>query len=302
MELRQILNKLNNPHSLLHGVVSTGAVTALTLVEPRKLTTGRRLAHRGTIAGLAAWSMHAGLRPVNEDDFDVIGPIGRAAITTGTAGAVMGVAEVSEGLDARLHDAVRRTGVSHPRLWLAAGGGAFAAAAWWLGRRFDGGSFGIQDVGDFAPTAPNRTLHEVPDNLRAIISTLLEATDEFAAPQLREQLAEASVYHWDGEAPDFDAAQFHVPNHTPRVVPGNYRFPVIGTFTAVEDLPFTIEFFIDDGYLDSVNIERTPDWTPQQEERWEEICAVNPDLDLIPSPDDVELLIETPNGYQPVER
>lgn len=298
MELRQILNKLNNPNSLLHGVVSTGAVTALTLVEPRQLTTGRRLAHRGAIAGLAAWSMHAGLRPVNEDDFDVIGPIGRAAITTGTAGAVMGVAEVSEGLDARLHDAVRRTGVSHPRLWLAAGGGAFAAAAWWLGRRFDGGGVNLDE---FLPDAPNRTLHEVPDNLRAIISTLLEATDEFAARQLRKQLAEASVYHWDGEVPDFDTAQFHVPNHIARVVPGNYRFPVIGQFTAIEDLPFTIEFFIDDGYLDSVNIERTTDWTQQQEERWEEICAVNPDLDLIPSPDAVELLVETPSGYQPVE-
>lgn len=299
MELRGILNKLNNPNSVLHGVVSTGAVTALTLVEPRKLSTGRRLAYRGATAGLAAWSMHAGLRPISENDFDVIGPIGRAAISTGTAGVVMGAAEVGEGLDARLHDAVKRTGVRHPRLWLAAGGGTFAAAAWWLGRRFDGGGVNLDEV---LPDAPNRTLHEVPDNLRAVISTLLEATDEFAAPQLREQLAEASVYHWDGEAPDFDSTQFHVPYHISRVVPGNYRFPVIGTFTAVQDLPFTIELFIDDGYLDSVNIERTPDWTPEQEERWEEICAVNPDLELIPSPDDVELLIETPSGYQPVER
>ncbi|WP_313551253.1 hypothetical protein [Corynebacterium sp.] len=299
MELRGILNKLNNPNSVLHGVVSTGAVTALTLVEPRKLSTGRRLAYRGATAGLAAWSMHAGLRPISENDFDVIGPIGRAAISTGTAGVVMGAAEVGEGLDARLHDAVKRTGVRHPRLWLAAGGGTFAAAAWWLGRRFDGGGVNLDEV---LPDAPNRTLHEVPDNLRAVINTLLEATDEFAAPQLREQLAEASVYHWDGEAPDFDSTQFHVPYHISRVVPGNYRFPVIGTFTAVQDLPFTIELFIDDGYLDSVNIERTPDWTPEQEERWEEICAVNPDLELIPSPDDVELLIETPSGYQPVER
>ena len=311
MELRGILRELNNPNSVIHGVVSTAAVTGLALVEPRKLTTGRRLAYRSAIAGLTAWVMHASLRPVNEDDFDIVGPVGRAAITTGTAGAVFGIAEVGEKLDARLHDSIKRAGVRHPRLWMATGEGAVSAATWFLGRRFDNGGISFEDIFNEAfeeameeeeRVAPNRTLHEVPENLRAIISAMLEATDEFGAPQLREQLAAASVYHWNGAEPDFNSAQFHVPNHIPRLVPGNYRFPVIGRFTALGDLTFTIQFFVDDGYLGSVHIEDSGDWTQEQLDRWEEICEDVPERDIIPSPDKVELLIETNSGYQPVER
>ena len=297
MELRDILNELNNSHSVIHGLVSSGAVTGLALVDPRTLTLRQRLAYRSAIAGLTAWVMHAGLRPTNDEDLDLIGPIGRAAITTGSAGAALGLTEVGEALDARLVTCVKRTGTRHPRRWLAAGEGALATATWWLGRRLDD----TNDL-DLTPSAPSRTLHEVPENMREIVALLLEATDEFAAQQLREQLAAASVCCWDGEAPDFDGAPFHVPNHIPRVVPGTYKFPVIGRFTALEDLTFAIEISIEDGYLASVDIECTPEWTAEQYQRWEEICDSISDHDLIPAPDDIELLIETNAGYQPVER
>ena len=306
MELREILRELNNPNSLIHGVASTAAITGLALVEPRKLTTGRRFAYRSAIAGLTAWVMHAGLRPVNEDEFDIIGPIGRAAVTTGSAGAVLGFAEVGEALDAHLHDSIKRAGARQPRLWMAAGEGAVAAGAWWLGRRFDNGGISLDEIFEDAfeeNDEPNQTLHPVPDNLRAIVSTILEATDEFGAPQLREQLASASVYHWNGAEPDFNSGHFHVPNHIPRLIPGNFRFPVIARFTAYEDLTFAINLFIDDGYLSSLHIDGEHlDWTPEQSERWEKICEEDPAGELMPSPDEVELLIETNTGYQPVER
>lgn len=305
MEFQGILRKLNSPNSFVHGVASTAAITGLALVDPRKLTTGRRLAYRGAVAGLSAWIMHASLRPINED-FDLIGPVGRAAITTGSASTAFGFTEVGEALDARLHDKIKRAGARRPRLWLAAGEGAVAATAWWLGRRIDNAAdANVEEFGKFgaeapARTMPVRTLHEVPDDLWAIMTAMLEATDEFGSPQLREQLAASSVYHWNGAEPDFNAGQFHVPNHIPRLVPGNYRFPVIGQFTAFGDLTFTIQFFVDDGYLGSVHIESTDDWTNEQQLRWDSICEDIPERDLIPSPDDVELLIETNTGYQPV--
>src|SRR5699024_11896981 len=89
---------------------------------------------------------------------------------------------------------------------------------------------------------------------------------------VRKQLAASIVYHWNGAESDFNAGQLLVPNHIPRLVPGNYRFPVIGQFTAFGDLTFTIQFFVDDGYLGSVHIESTDDWTDEQQLRWDSIC------------------------------
>src|SRR5699024_2920497 len=89
------------------------------------------------------------LRPINED-FDLIGPVGRAAITTGSAGAAFGFTEVGEALDARLHDKIKRAGARRPRLWLAAGEGAVAATAWWLGRRIDNAAVAnVEEFGEF---------------------------------------------------------------------------------------------------------------------------------------------------------
>lgn len=224
MGLQGILRKLNSPNSFVHGVASTAAIAGLALVDPRKLTTGSRLAYRGAVAGLSAWIMHASLRPINED-FDLIGPVGRAAITTGSAGTAFGFTEVGEALDARLHDKIKRAGARRPRLWLAAGEGAVAATAWWLGRRIDNAAdANVEEFGKFgaeapARTMPVRTLHEVPDDLWAIMTAMLEATDEFGSPQLREQLAASSVYHWNGAEPDFNAGQFHVPNPIPGLCP-----------------------------------------------------------------------------------
>src|SRR5699024_1381355 len=144
------------------------------------------------------WNINSNVCPINKD-FYLNGPFVRSAITTVSAGAAFGFTEVGEALDARLHDKIKRAGARRPRLWLAAGEGAVAATAWWLGRRIDNAAdANVEEFGKFgaeapARTMPVRTLHEVPDDLWAIMTAMLEATDEFGSPQLREQLAASSV-------------------------------------------------------------------------------------------------------------
>ena len=147
MRIREILRSVNDPSSATHALVSTGIVTGLALIEPRALSTGRRLAYRCAVAGLTAWVMWTSLRPGDEDDADLLGPAGRVAITTGIAGTALGFAEASEAIDARVHDVISRAGARHPRLWLAAGEAVFSVLAWRMTRQGDRiGSKDDQDI------------------------------------------------------------------------------------------------------------------------------------------------------------
>ncbi|GAA4195758.1 hypothetical protein GCM10022219_21340 [Microbacterium oryzae] len=125
-----MLAQLNDVNSVANGLVSTAATAGLTLIDPRKLTAGRRAAYRGAIAALTAWVAWTALR---EDDV-AVSPGARVGITTGAAGAVLGFAELGEALDARMHDGLVRAGAARPRLWLAAAAAVLSLVSWWGGR------------------------------------------------------------------------------------------------------------------------------------------------------------------------
>lgn len=129
------IDRLNDSRSVTHGVVSTGVVAGLALIEPRRLTTGRRLAYRGVIAAATAWMVWAGLRP--RAGIDPFGQRRRAAAAAGAAGAALGLARAGEALDARVHDRLARAGARRPRLWIVIGEAAIAAAGWWASRAAD---------------------------------------------------------------------------------------------------------------------------------------------------------------------
>lgn len=59
---RSALRDLHDTRTLAHGLVSTAATVALTLVEPRGLTPGRRAVYRTAVGVFSAWTMWAGLR------------------------------------------------------------------------------------------------------------------------------------------------------------------------------------------------------------------------------------------------
>lgn len=297
MALRRILRRLNDPNSVAHGVVSTALMAALALIEPRRLSTGRRLVYRGAVAGLTAWTMWASLRPSRDSGADELGPVGRAAITTGAAGAALGLTEAGEALDARLNDGLVRAGVRRPRVWLAAGEAALSFAAWWAARAADLAS---RDEAD--SEEPAESIVEVPEGIRALASLLLSATDEYGAPQLREQLTGARMKGLDDVEVDVAFVPLDTEKELPRAVPGNGAFPAIGRFRALGGRTFDIRLFIADGRLESLHIDEGADWSAEELDAW---YGAGHDLDALeawPAPDEVELLIETAAGYRSLPR
>lgn len=293
MELRRLLSHVNDPNHPAHGVISTALVAGLTLVDPRPLTTGRRLVYRGAVAALTAWTVAVSLR--SADEIGVIPPAGRAAITVGAAGAALGVAEAGEALDARMHDRLARSGARRPRVWLAAGGAVLSLAAWWLGRLSDSAQSAGED------SEPEDVLIELPDDVRTLAERVLSATDAFGAPELRAQLAQARLIDEREEpgATFWPSARLHVPDGSPRAVPGEATFPVIGRFRALDDRTFDLRVLVVAGRLDSLHVEESADWTSEDWDGW---YGAGRDLDELgawPAPDGLELLIETKDGWSP---
>jgi hypothetical protein len=133
MKTNGVVAQLNDVNSVANGLVSTALSAGLTLIDPRKLTVGRRAAYRAAIAALTAWVTWTALRA----DEAPVSPSTRAGITAAATGAVLGFAELGEALDARMHDGLARAGAARPRLWLAAAAAVLSLVSWWGGRTAD---------------------------------------------------------------------------------------------------------------------------------------------------------------------
>lgn len=290
MPFRSALRALNDPTSITHGVVSSGVVAALTLIDPRRLTVGQRAVYRLANAGLAAWFVGIGFR--GADPSGAVPPMGRAALVAGTAGATLGFAEAGEAVDARVHDAIARTGARHPRRWLAAGAAVFAVGSWWLSRALET----PEDTPEVQQVAV-----DLPEDVRALAAHLLAATDDFGAPELRAQLADAQRLVFDDSDGEFwPDAQLEVPDELPRAVPAHATFPVAGRFHAFGDLSFDVRLMVVNGALTSVVVDEGADWTPDQRDAWYESGHDLGELGDWPVPGDLELLIESPTGLRAI--
>lgn len=290
-----VLKSVNDSHSLAHGLVSSGLVGALALINPRELTPWSRLAYRSTVAAFSAWSTWVSLKP--RDSFDILGPIGRAAVTIGAAGATLGISEVGETLDGYLHDKIVGTGAETPRRWMAAGEAALCLALWQTSRLGETSSEDDED-----PGIQERT-HNLSPQLRMLTKHLLTATDQYGAPQLLQQLETARLVSYDEpeEAESFcPDLRFTIDDDAPRAVPGNATFPVIGRFQALDQRTFDIRLVIDDGHLENIYIIEGADWSNTENEAWDDEERHVEEIGHWPAPETVELLIETSTGYQPL--
>ncbi len=293
MGFRTVIRRLNDANSVTHGVVTTGLTAGLAAIEPRRLTTGRRVAYRSAIAALTAWTVWASLRPTAEPD--LVGPIGRGALATGAAGAAFGLAEAGEALDARLHDGLVRRGSHHPRWWLVAGQAALSLGAWWIGRGRPRGAGPELDEHASAAAAV-----ELPREVRALAELLLSATDDHGAPELRAQRADARLVRDDPEAPFWPWLSLETAPEGPRAVPGTATFPVLGRYRALDDRTFDVRLRVEGGRIDGLHIEEGDDWTPEDRERWDDTDRDLSALAGWPTADAIELFIETAHGHRPV--
>ena len=293
MPFRSALRALNDPNSVAHGVVSTGVVAALALIDPRSLTTGQRAIYRLANAGLAAWIVGISFR--SADPSGSIPPMGRAALVAGTGGATLGFAEAGEAVDARVHDAIARAGAAHPRRWLAAGGAILALGSWGLGRALD--------TPEDTPE-PEEVVVDLPEDIRTLAAHLLSATDDFGAPELRAQLADARRLVFDDSDDSDDEfwpdAQLAVSDELPKAVPSNATFPGVGRVRAFGDLSFDVRLMVTNGVLTSVVVEEGADWAAEQRDAWYESGRHLGELGNWPVPGDLALLVETREGLRPI--
>ncbi|MEV8266275.1 hypothetical protein [Microbacterium sp. NPDC076911] len=289
---RVALAQLNNSRSVTNGVVSASLMAVMTLIEPRRLTTVGRLFYRLSMAVLTAWGVWVVLR---SDDDGTLPAAARAGVTVGAAGATLGIAEAGEALDARLSDSLVRAGATRPRAILAVGAAAVSLASWWVAR-----------------TRPETTQQEcfdegaaeqqvdVSDEVRAIVSQLLMVSNEFGAPELRAQLASAraSVYQGSQLGAFWPGVGFRVPADLPLAVPGDATFPVIGRYRALGDRTFDVYLVVQEGRLATLAISEARDWTDEELESWMDADHGLQELGSWPSVDELDLLIETAEGYQ----
>lgn len=209
-------------------VIST-ALGAAALIDPAKLTPGKRALYRSGLAGVTA-------AMVASDAATGLDRRGRGAAAVAAGGAVLGLSEVGETVDARLQRALVRRGVSKPRLVFAtatfalslmaelpsvvAARRARSAAAPGSRRGFDGagGSSG--------------TPAELPAGARSLIAGMLDFSADPSATALRTQLDSAQELVWGGVSGSYDVITIAVGDAAAlsRAVPHEQQFPVTASF------------------------------------------------------------------------
>ncbi len=180
----QRLSPLVDPSRIEYGIASSVVIGALSLVDPARLSPGRRLALRATVAGLTGGMTLLELRrtPTLEGDPAEFGwrtghrEVTSGGIAVGVAGTVFGLSELSENLDARLMAGLARVGVRRPRVMLAVVATLASLAAFRSGvSAVDASSDGMDDGRRYAAVDPAA---------RDLADGMLAATDEHGSSQL----------------------------------------------------------------------------------------------------------------------
>lgn len=283
--------RLNDPHAVENGVALAGATAALTLIEPRRLSVSGRLAYRAALGAITGWAAWTAVRTEHEYLMPTTSKIG---VTAGAVGVALALCEAGEALDTRIHDALARRGVRRPRLAMAGATAALGVGSWWLARRVDNEfpDFESDDDLDAPGAVP------LPNEVRALVTAILEKTEGFGAPELRTQLAQASASLYVGEREDdfYPGIGFEVPEELSRAVPATATFPVIGRYRQLGGRTFDWHLFIAEGLLRSFHAAPGADWSDDEVCAWETSGHSVQDIPGWPSPEELEFLIETRDG------
>ncbi|AXK44407.1 hypothetical protein [Brachybacterium saurashtrense] len=219
---------------------AAAVVGGLSLIEPRALGPWSRAAYRTGVAGASGLLLADSTR-----DQDAILSPGLDGALLGAA--TLGLMDLSEHLDAQIVDAMRRRGISRPRLVLAALGAAGTVAMYALEARRAPQDPGVEPADDDEE-------RELPAPVRELVALLLAAPEEGAdlpgAPALRAQLSRARDH---GPAEQTGEVWFSVPDTYERAVPRYQTWPVRGVFTQ-RGHRLQAELQIDDGQLSMFSI------------------------------------------------
>lgn len=224
---------------------------ALTLVEPRNLTGGKRWAYKAAVAALSGASV---LVPDNDlvGDGAYIRPsyllMERSAWAVGISGATFGAMEPLLKLDALTVDWLRKIGCKYPRMLLAlltAGVGAAAIVAESKRRP----TIIIEDG------EPEGEPEPLSAEVQQVLTEMLAKTDDWGAKELRAQLEGLQEYNYLAE---MGVVELLPKDDAPRTAVQYYEFPVVGTGT-VNGVPARVSIYVEEGRLSTLSVEMLTD-------------------------------------------
>ncbi|NKX54691.1 hypothetical protein [Arthrobacter mobilis] len=263
-----------------YGLASSAAVGALSLVDPARLSPGRRFLLRAAAAAVTGATF---LIPLNKSPVLAFEPAAKAGFTAGMAGLTFGVADLGEAVDGRIQDWLRSRGIRRPRAVMAAAGAAMTFLVFLADRRTRPAV--PEEIGDQEPR-----LVELDPAVRELVEGMLGYTQDYGAPVLRAQLAVAKEEAWDGPEGFSSMVDFAVGQEVPRVVPHNFTFPVRARFTGPSGAPLQAELGIEGGLLRSLLVDVVLD---VEEPEGPDGADPLEGLASWPAPGDVTYVIET---------
>ncbi|MBP6685874.1 MAG: hypothetical protein KA158_10680, partial [Leucobacter sp.] len=248
----QFLRRFITPGRPERAALYTVALAAAALIDPAKLTPGKRALYRLTLAGITVATV-AGDTPRE------VGALNRTALSVATGGAVLGLAEAGEALDGKLQRSLVRRGVRKPRIVFAAITAAAALAAELPALRASRHGITLNSPAP-DPLDPDSatTQGELPEGARALITGMLDFSADPGAEALRTQLAVAREKVWNDSPGAYEMIDFYIPEAEalPRAVPHRQLFPVIAEFDdPVTGAPRIVRLSIEDGRLEQLSIE-----------------------------------------------
>ncbi|GAA4372998.1 hypothetical protein [Paeniglutamicibacter cryotolerans] len=261
---------------------------ALALIDPVKLRPGVRTGlclGTGAASGFVLWT---GTAPAAEFG---LGRGTRGALAVGMAATGTAAMRLGFVVDARIHRALVRRGVAHPRAVIAVGSGILTMLTFLLepraeqeGRGWFGGALDEE-----------RTEIALTDPVRELVAGMLAATADFGSAVIREQLRSATERHWgDPQEPGFRfQPDFAVAEAAPLTVPRDFTFPVHAYFTTGDGRQLRMSLLVRDGQLASLMLEVDPAAAAAAEERGQSIDDDPfPAMDSWPVPADVRYVLD----------
>ncbi|NLT31529.1 MAG: hypothetical protein GXX86_13965 [Propionibacterium sp.] len=230
------------PRHIVLAVARAGALGALTLIDPNRLSGARKHLYWLGAGALTSAESLAG------DQEQIPGT--RPALAVGITGATYGAQDLLARGDKWTMDFLARRGVRHPRRWMAVLTAVGSLAITLFEARRDSALQEARYVWDGQDPVAAEPL---PEDVRDIVTGLLDTVDGWGVAELRAQLADARCRNSNG------VIEFEIPDDAPTPLLESYTFPATGTFER-DGRTHVIILDIDEGKLAWLSQLTEPSW------------------------------------------
>ncbi len=245
----QTENDSSKFRSRLGGAAALGLASGLlTLIDPAKLRPATRAGlcvGTGAVTGAAAWFGSAREEPLETTK------VFRGALALGLAMLGVGSTKLGFVLDAKIHQALLRRGISNPRPIMAVGSGILTTVTFLLDgpREGTGPSPGRAPPKRSCPSATCR--NRCANSSKGCLGKPMNSVPGSCVNNWRE----AREQYWGNPWEFAYQLDLAVPADTARTVPRDYTFPVHANFTTPEGHPVRVSLVVNDGQLGALTVD-----------------------------------------------